>query len=474
MALCVRRYPVSTTALMTVLLTMANGASALQRTPFWRETARLHTAFCSRFPLTLSPDMLSKDNWRAGRAPGAGSSMSSVLRSKTCVRMAAASQSGAWLEASPALTSSLPPSLPRSHERSMKRFLLQILIGLLLVAFVTVPLAKGMATGIGHAHDLGLRVLRHEASDGCVVDVFSAASLYVLGKFTSNAVLQEPQNVAWLSRWFVCGMVDGACCHYWFYYLQMSVEKCFWITGFFERALLMNLTSTLIFTPTSCACFLALLSAMETASIKGALKRLRLDWLDLARASMKWDACINAIVFTLVPMALRVRVSMGAQFIYIVFLAIWDHQRAKNYKASRDTHPNHSSATQVEVDSKTRPQSSRKAKQEHKTLKVISSFHPQMHKCSSTARLRPGDLDARDKLKTLDADPEIRYRELRDRQIRYKDRDRYTHRAHSTSRRKRRSPTVIPTSRGDASRGTSSEAREAILPGRRHGFVDDR
>jgi hypothetical protein len=33
---------------------------------------------------------------------------------------------------------------------------------------------------------------------------------------------------------------------------------------------------------------------------------------------------------------------------------------------------------------------------------------------------------------------------------------------------------VIPTSRGDASRGTSSEAREAILPGRRHGFVDDR
>ena len=473
MAMWVGRCAVSTTALMTVLLTLASGASAFQRTPFWRETARLHTALCSRFPPTMSPDMLSQAHRGTARAPGAGMlTMSSVLRSNTCVRMAAAShihsESGALLESSPALTSSLPPSVRPSRERSMKRFLLQILIGLLLVAFITVPLAKGMATGIGHVHVLGLRLLRHEASDGCVVDVLSAATLYVLGKFTSNAVLQEPQNVDWLFRWFVCGMVDGACCHYWFYYLQMSVEKCFWISGLFERALLMNLTSTLIFTPTSCACFLALLSAMETASIKGALKRLRLDWLDLARASMKWDACINAIVFTLVPMALRVRVSMGAQFIYIVFLAIWDHQRAKNYKASKDTHPNQSSATETD------PQSSPKAKQEHKTFKVISSFHPQMHKCTSTARLRPGDLDTRNQLKTLDADPEIRYRQLRHRQIRYKDRDRYTHRAHSTLRRKRRSPTVIPTSRSNASRVTSSEAREAILPGRRHGFVDDR
>jgi len=118
MVLCVGRCAVSTTALM--LLTLANGASALQRTPFWRETARLHTAFCSRFPLTLSPDLLSQAHRGKARLQGAGTlTMSSVLR-KTCVRMAATSQihseSGAWLESSPALASSLPPSLPSARE----------------------------------------------------------------------------------------------------------------------------------------------------------------------------------------------------------------------------------------------------------------------------------------------------------------------------------------------------------------------
>ena len=110
-------------------------------------------------------------------------------------------------------------------------------------------------------------------------------------------------------------------------------ERYSWLSGRAQEAVFMNVMSTLLFTPTFCALFLAVLAFLETGRLRSSLKRLHLDWRQLAVASMKWDAVVNAVVFGLVPLQLRVRASMSAQFIYIVLLAIWDHQRAIKYSS---------------------------------------------------------------------------------------------------------------------------------------------
>ena len=110
-------------------------------------------------------------------------------------------------------------------------------------------------------------------------------------------------------------------------------ERCSWLSGRAQEAVFMNVMSTLLYGPTFCALFLAVLAFLETGRLRSSLKRLHLDWRQLAVASMKWDAVVNAVVFGLVPLQLRVRASMSAQFIYIVLLAIWDHQRAIKYSS---------------------------------------------------------------------------------------------------------------------------------------------
>ena len=222
-----------------------------------------------------------------------------------------------------------------SQKISIAMYMAQICLGVCSVAFASVPLAQGVAGGVAHVHVLGLQLMRLSASDGYLINVLSAAVLYVLGKMTSNCFLGEPQDVSWLARWFFCGLLDGSACHYWFYYVQYFAETSLWLHGHIQQALVMNLASTCIFTPAFCAAFLALLSFLETGRIKGAMKRIRLDWRELTSASMKWDIVVNGLVFGLVLPALRVRVSMGAQFVYLVGLAIWDHKRAVTYKESK-------------------------------------------------------------------------------------------------------------------------------------------
>ena len=84
-------------------------------------------------------------------------------------------------------------------------------------------------------------------------------------------------------------------------------ERYSWLSGRAQEAVFMNVMSTLLFTPTFCALFLAVLAFLETGRLRSSLKRLHLDWRQLAVASMKWDAVVNAVVFGLVPLQLRVR-----------------------------------------------------------------------------------------------------------------------------------------------------------------------
>jgi len=150
------------------------------------------------------------------------------------------------------------------RKTGLANYVLQILLGVCMAALLTVPLAMGAAAVATHVLGAAWGLAKSSSSVGLVVDVSSAALLYVLGKMTSNALLHQPQDVGWLGRWFVCGLLDGTCCHYWFYYLQAAVESCVWVQTRVQEALLMNFASTFFFTPAFCGLFLVMLSLLET------------------------------------------------------------------------------------------------------------------------------------------------------------------------------------------------------------------
>jgi len=159
-----------------------------------------------------------------------------------------------------------------------------------------------------------------------LADCLFAGVLYVLGKVTSSAILGKREDLPSLSKWFVCGLVDGYACHAWYSFLEF---KCGFIADRLQQALVMNGLSSALFTPAYCAGFLALLSLLEGKGIRGAKARLSRDYSSLSEKSIKVWAMANMPLFLLVPLHMRVVASMGMHYVYLVGLALWDANARK-------------------------------------------------------------------------------------------------------------------------------------------------
>jgi len=159
-----------------------------------------------------------------------------------------------------------------------------------------------------------------------LADCLFAGALYVLGKVTSSAIIGTREDLPSLSKWFICGLVDGYACHAWYSFLEF---KCRFIADRLQQSLVMNGLSSVLFTPAYCAGFLVLLSLLEGKGIRGAKARLARDFNSLSNKSIKVWGVANMPLFLLVPLHMRVVASMGMHYVYLVGLALWDANSRK-------------------------------------------------------------------------------------------------------------------------------------------------
>ncbi len=214
----------------------------------------------------------------------------------------------------PALRAMAPrtPSLARAARRQCGSQAPRMLVtGALPVELPVLAFKTVMATA--HAYPL-------------LVDSLFAGLLYVLGKATSSAILGKRESGASLRKWFICGLADGLACHAWY---SLMEAKCGFIANNVHRALAMNGISSVFFTPTYCVGFLVLLSLLEGKGARGAADRVRRDGGDLVAKSVQVWGTLNMPLFLLVPLHLRVMVSMGFHYVYLVGLALWDANSRK-------------------------------------------------------------------------------------------------------------------------------------------------
>ena len=154
-----------------------------------------------------------------------------------------------------------------------------------------------------------------------MMDCLFAGVLYVLGKITSSAITGTRESQSGLTKWFICGLVDGYVTHLWYSFLAL---KFAFISNNLARTLAMTAVSSAFFTPLYCAGFLLLLSLLDGNGISGAKARLLRDWKSLSIKSSKVWGVANIPLFLLVPLHMRVAASMAMHYFYLVGLALWD------------------------------------------------------------------------------------------------------------------------------------------------------
>lgn len=159
-----------------------------------------------------------------------------------------------------------------------------------------------------------------------LLDCLFAGVLYVLGKMTAGAITGKRQTAKGLTKWFICGLLDGWACHAWYAFLEANSN---FITNRLQQAVVMNGMSAAFFTPTYCAGFIVLLSLLEMKGINGVKERLARDFRDLAGKSTTVWGVMNMPLFFCVPLHMRVVVSMMMHYIYLVGLALWDTNKQK-------------------------------------------------------------------------------------------------------------------------------------------------
>jgi len=173
-------------------------------------------------------------------------------------------------------------------------------------------------------------VMLTAAAQPVLFDCLFAGILYVLGKVTSGAITgKQPSS---LSKWFICGLVDGWACHAWYSLMEF---KFAFIADRLQKALVMNSVSSAFFTPTYCVGFLILLSLLERNGLRGAVSRVQRDAKSLVLNSSAFWACFNMPLFLFVPLHLRVVVSMALHYVYLVGLAVWDTNSRRAAAASK-------------------------------------------------------------------------------------------------------------------------------------------
>merc|ERR1712216_214831 len=163
-----------------------------------------------------------------------------------------------------------------------------------------------------------------------LADCLFAGILYVLGKVTSSAIVGTREDLPSLSKWFICGLVDGWACHAWYAFLEFKFRL---IADRLQQTLVMNGLSAAFFTPAYCAGFLVLLSLLEGKGFRGAKARLARDFNSLSAKSIKVWGVANIPLFLFVPLHMRVVVSMGMHYVYLVGLALWDANARKQAQA---------------------------------------------------------------------------------------------------------------------------------------------
>mmetsp|Transcript_78563 Transcript_78563/g.127460 ORF Transcript_78563/g.127460 Transcript_78563/m.127460 type:complete len:281 (+) Transcript_78563:139-981(+) len=153
-----------------------------------------------------------------------------------------------------------------------------------------------------------------------LLDCIFAGLLYVLGKITSSAFLGKQESLSSLTKWFTCGLFDGWALHWWY----TTLDYNFSFMPALQQTAIMNGLSSVFYTPTYCASFLILLSLLEFKGLRGAMNRVSRDWKDLASKSVLMWSILNVPLFLCVPVHLRVVVSMGIHYLYLVGLGLWD------------------------------------------------------------------------------------------------------------------------------------------------------
>ncbi|EKX32147.1 hypothetical protein GUITHDRAFT_148817 [Guillardia theta CCMP2712] len=153
-------------------------------------------------------------------------------------------------------------------------------------------------------------------------DGVSAALLYLLGKLSAGKIANQKQEVAWLARWMLVGLVDGLCTHSWYHYVDDLANT--YTQTHLQHTAFMTVASSSVYTPLYCLGFLVVLSLLEFKGVEGSIARVKKDFPDLYKSCLTTWAPLNAIIFGLVPLEFITVTAMVLHYIYLVVIALWD------------------------------------------------------------------------------------------------------------------------------------------------------
>jgi hypothetical protein len=182
------------------------------------------------------------------------------------------------------------------------------------------------ATGMLAIWRIGLIVNPLQAYQTCIAmhpittDVVTAILLYILGKITSDAINEQPlAQKRVLGRWGILGFMDGYFTGMWYRWLETVCCGLGLYSGPIMAAI-----STFIYTPLYSGGFIAMNAALSGVGPRAMMSRLRRDFVTVTRAGISTWGPLNVLIFSLIPVHLRVVVSMASHYVYLVFLAMWD------------------------------------------------------------------------------------------------------------------------------------------------------
>jgi len=138
---------------------------------------------------------------------------------------------------------------------------------------------------------------------------------------TSDAINRQPlARPRVLAKWGILGFFDGFFTGMWYRHLEVS----FGALDPLSKCLAMFATSSLLYTPAYAAGFVVVGAALDGLSPKEIGAKFRRDIRPLTTASITTWGPLNLILFGVVPIHMRVVVSMAWHYIYLVFVAMWD------------------------------------------------------------------------------------------------------------------------------------------------------
>jgi len=154
------------------------------------------------------------------------------------------------------------------------------------------------------------------------IDALTGALLYILGKWTSNAITNTKSKSRIYGKWGVMGSLDGWFTHLW--YVWIDYATMFMASTPALKLFTMTVCTSFIYTPMYCALFLAVMAVLDGKRGAGVLNEVKEKVVELSDLTIKTWMPLNVILFGMVPATYRVLVSMLMNYVYLIGLAMWE------------------------------------------------------------------------------------------------------------------------------------------------------